>query len=187
MKNPLRTIRQRTALTSGFTLVELMIVVAMVGVLATLAIVGYRRYIDSSKVSEAVYVIGGIRSAEESIRAETMVYLNVSSSGGGYYPRKDLFDSKKVSWDNPNHEDVQAWRALNVTVDGPVRFGYQVVAGAAGSNVSITTKYSPQPTWPSTTTEPWYVTEAVGDPGERKVTTSVLGCSFTNEIFMQNE
>ena len=39
--------------TCGFTLVELMIVVATVGVLAVLAIYGVRKYIANSKTAEA--------------------------------------------------------------------------------------------------------------------------------------
>ena len=48
----------------GFTLVELMIVVAIVGVLAALAIYGVSAYLSSSKAAEAKNNIGGIsRSA----------------------------------------------------------------------------------------------------------------------------
>ena len=50
--------------THGFTLVELMIVVAMIGVLATLAIYGANRYINHSKTAEATTSLGALEVAE---------------------------------------------------------------------------------------------------------------------------
>ena len=44
----------------AFTLVELLIVIAIVGVLSTLAVYGIRRYIASAKTAEARYALGAI-------------------------------------------------------------------------------------------------------------------------------
>lgn len=47
----------------GFTLVELMIVVAIIGVLAALAIFGVRKYLSAAKSAEARNTIGAINRA----------------------------------------------------------------------------------------------------------------------------
>ncbi len=68
----------------GFTLVELMIVIAIIGVLAALAIYGVRRYLASAKTSEAKNTIGAIaRGAKQSYERETAnSQLLVNPNGG---------------------------------------------------------------------------------------------------------
>jgi type IV pilus assembly protein PilA len=65
----------------GFTLIELMIVVAIIGILAAIAIPNFLRFQAKSKQSEAKTNLGGIFTAETSYFAEHNLFadLNVIS------------------------------------------------------------------------------------------------------------
>lgn len=67
---------------SGFTLVELLVAVAIVGVLATAGIPQYRRMVQKSKKSEAKIFLGDIANAEAAFFSEFGAYgSNLSAMG----------------------------------------------------------------------------------------------------------
>lgn len=172
----------------GFTLVELMVVVAIIGILATLAVYGTSRYIASSKTGEAVQMLGAIKAAQEAYKDETFTYLNVSGSLSTYYPTNPHAGQVKVQWGGGPDELSQKWGALGVNPSGPVLFAYACVAGGAdaiptapGSDITVSN-------WPTAAAgTPWYVAKAHADLDEGGNETVYVAPSFTTQIFSANE
>ena len=59
----------------GFTLIELMIVVAIIGILAAIAIPNFMRYQARARQSEARINLGGIGTNAEAWRADSSTYV----------------------------------------------------------------------------------------------------------------
>jgi type IV pilus assembly protein PilA len=69
------TVKKRQLGEAGFSLIELMIVVAIIGILATIAIPNFNRFQAKSKQSEAKGNLTGIYTAEKSFYAEWSQYF----------------------------------------------------------------------------------------------------------------
>ena len=67
---------------SGFTLIELMIVVAIIGILAAIAIPAYKDYMTRSKISECAATLGACKtSVAEFAASRGNLPANVTSAG----------------------------------------------------------------------------------------------------------
>lgn len=74
--------------TNGFTLIELMVVVAIVGILSAVAFPSYQTYITKSRRVEARTALTGVLQAQEKLRANCPRYAGQvgSSSDCGTNP-----------------------------------------------------------------------------------------------------
>ena len=143
----------RKRLKEGFTLVELMIVVAIVGVLAVLAVYGVRKYIANAKTAEAKNSLGQIGkdsvTAFEGERmsatvlaeaAQTAVIRSMCQNGTQVSVPGTLtnidgkkYQSTKADWSNT--ADVTAntgWPCLKFEMTAPQYYQYSY--GASGTS-----------------------------------------------------
>ncbi|MEZ4409822.1 MAG: prepilin-type N-terminal cleavage/methylation domain-containing protein [Polyangiales bacterium] len=113
---------------AGFTLVELMIVVVILGILAAVAIPAFTRYVKRSKTSEATGNIAKIYQGE-------VTYYTQSQE---QYPTASFVTAAAVDTLPTNGAKIQAnpaafatnanWAAIGFSLDGPHYYVYSTTA-----------------------------------------------------------
>lgn len=127
----------------GFTLVELMIVIAIIGVLATLAIVGYSQLMGTAKSGEARRNIGALSNAVQSAFERSKGPQELLDPGGKSQAISKVLcasAANKVPADMPGKSKVQpkiednqdfktgdavtGWKCLGFEINDPIQYQY---------------------------------------------------------------
>ena len=110
----------------GFTLIELMIVVAILSVVAVLAVISYGRYVRRAARSEVVAMLGEIRVKEEAYNAENGGYYSVTANETTFDPSTSTF--------KPKTPTATTWAPLGVKFPRSTLYcGYNAIAGTSAA------------------------------------------------------
>lgn len=197
----LRSFFDKSKLISGLTLIELMIVVAIVAVLAAVSIPAYQGYVMRGYLSEATSSIPAIKSAEEAYFTINGCYIEAVGNPVA------VPSGTKSAWEN-----IAGWNqaGLNVRPDSQVRFQYRVVAtNAVGCGAPTGTpatvvnavEFAPETCIGSnrvgaggalvdtafTSASDWYVISIRGDLDGDGVASNIVSAIDSSTIFMCNE
>jgi len=167
-------------------MVELMIVVVVIGILATIASVSVKKYVAASKASEAGHMITQIKAAEETYKDETFTYLDVTtglSAPSDFYPANPSPGKYKMNFAGEG-KGKDKWPVLGVHPDAPVLFVYACVAGAGDATPTSLGDDIKVSNWPTAPLgKPWYIVKARADLDGDGVNTVFASASFAGELY----
>ena len=176
--------RRFAARAQGFSLMELMIVVAITGVLAAIAIPTFSTYVYKSRTSEATQFLGVIKLKQESYRAEFGGYYQCPANADNmtdfaYVP--DDESGMKNSISLPLND--ACFGALGAAPDGPVRFGYAWIAGTPST---ITASVASDLNIPAGSYDHYFVAHAVSDLDGDGTPVFFELSNFTKNVYIMN-
>lgn len=119
----------------AFTLIELMIVVTIIGILASVAIPSFQNYVVQAKMAETYVQIGALQKAQLVAFNEYQMFFSLNPA-----PAPSGGNISAIQMEEANE---QAWKMLGTPIssDSQVYFSYGALAGAtdgAGADLQVT-------------------------------------------------
>jgi type IV pilus assembly protein PilE len=174
----------RSSARAGFTLVELMIVVAIVSIMAAVGFPSFSQWVKQSKTVEATGFLSEVKARQESYRFDFGRYCDVSTNQDNFFPS------------NTPTGDLQNWtvaamgsgQGLNWTQLGAMpsssssRFVYSSVADAPFGSLPSARNFSDNRGY--TNNDFWFITTARGDLDSDGVFMTMESYSHTKGIWV---
>lgn len=118
----------------GFTLIELMIVVAIIGILAAVAIPAFMDYMKKSKKTEASLNLNKISKNSKVYYSTNASFVTVAGAEQpGTGGANCAVANKKFAVNTSAWQDSAGWQALDFQVDEPNLFSYTYTPGATAA------------------------------------------------------
>lgn len=161
----------------GFTLVELMIAVAIVAVLAAVAAVGLRYQTRKARITQAEAMLGAIAAAQ----AGRDPYIGTGSGAPSYCPNVTM-GPRAVAWDTTCEQAT--WATLGLATPNQTYFQFGIIAGGAADNCAAGAPICN--TW--TSGDRWWIAVARGDlDGDGTLSTFITSYSLQGTIIRIDE
>jgi prepilin-type N-terminal cleavage/methylation domain-containing protein len=119
----------------GFTLVEMLFVVAIIAVLAAVAVTSYKKWVNKSKASEVPFMLGHFQQREVSYQSEHGQYLATATADPGIWPTQGTIMNDATAGEaKPINPMPFTWQQLRLAPGRDTLYcGYAVLAGLAGT------------------------------------------------------
>ena len=174
---------------TGFTLIEMMIVVVIIAVLVTVAIIAYTRHIKKTRLVKEKVFVSKIQALQETYFQQHGIYLNVTGPGSPYPAAIPTGDP--IPW-NPD-PSTTLWDELGARPEAGHTYLQWFVAASTPTAHATTTSH-PSASFSNaaaaglTSGVPWYYIYARGDlANDGAPYTEIFATSVKTEIWDRNE
>ena len=151
-------------LRAGFTLIELMIVVVIIGILAMTAMVSYKRFSRRARVQEAIAFLGDIRIKQESYYQTYHRYVSSGGAADEWWPSSMQWTIGATTWDIDcnklgDQTNFQGWCSLGAGFASTQEVYFQYVVWARNPAVPV----APPAGYILNAAQDWWIARARAD------------------------